>query len=134
VSITDLAVLLANLDPRLVPGEFAFCTVQDARYGDLADLEPVGMFAEREAMTLIVPEANARQFGVEHSGPYRMITLNVHSSLEAVGLTAAVARALADEGISANMVAAFHHDHVFVPSNCAKEALQVLSTLQKRHT
>lgn len=134
MSISDLAVLLANLEPRLVPGEFAFCTVQGARYGDFADLEPVGMFAEREAMTLIIPEANARQSGVEHSGPYRIITLNVHSNLEAVGLTAAVGRALADEGISANIIAAFHHDHVFVPSNRAQEALQVLNTLQKRHT
>ena len=134
MSIADLAVLLANLEPGLVPGEFVFCSVPDARYGDLADLEPVGMFAEQESMTLIVPEANARQAGVEHAGPYRMITLNVHSSLEAVGLTAAIARALADEGISANMISAFHHDHVFVSSNRAKEALRVLNSLQKRHT
>ena len=57
----------------------------------------------------------------------------VHSSLAAVGLTAAVAAALADHGISANVVAAFYHDHIFVPAERAEEALAALRAIQRSH-
>ena len=60
---------------------------------------------------------------------FRMITLGVYSSLEAVGLTAAVADCLAQRGIAANVIAAYHHDHVFVPEGRAQEAFEALTAL-----
>ena len=123
--ITDLNTLLASLEPVLQPGEFVFCTV----HGDLADftdLEPVASFLEPEALSLVISRSAADTAGLAYDASFRQITLSVHSSLEAVGLTAAVAGRLAEHGISANVVAAYYHDHVFVPAERAEEALAVL--------
>jgi len=70
--------------------------------------------------------------GVTRIGPgegWARITLGVESSLAAVGLTAQVATALAARGISANMIAAVHHDHVFVPWGQRDEAMIALQQL-----
>ncbi len=83
-------------------------------------------------MTLILPAEVAAAHDLAASAPLRMITLSVHSSLEAVGLTAAVAAVLTEAGISANVVAAFHHDHVFVPAERAQDALSALQGLSER--
>ena len=69
------------------------------------------------------------QAGLSPEGPMARITLTIHSALEAVGLTAAVSTALADHGISANMVAGFHHDHIFLPAKDADRALNILLDL-----
>jgi hypothetical protein len=74
--------------------------------------------------------SEAARLGLPPAPVFRRIALGVQSSLEAVGLTAAVAGALARQGISANMVAAFHHDHVFVPADRAEEALACLLDLR----
>jgi hypothetical protein len=80
-------------------------------------------------LTLIVPLEAARQAGLPTEPAMRMITLDVHSSLEAVGLTAAFATALGSKGISANVVAAYYHDHIFVPAADAERAVAVLRAL-----
>lgn len=126
---TDLEVLLSSLSPQLMADEFVFCTLPDARYGDFAHLSPLAAFQEREGLTLILTRARAQDSGFAYTGVFRCLTLTVHSSLDAVGLTAAVAGALADRGISANVLAAWYHDHVFVPAERAEEALAVLATL-----
>ena len=131
--ITDLAKLLSSLKPKLIDGEFVFLTLPDGRYGDGKELHPVASFAEPEGLTLIVPKGRAEAAGVDFDGVFRLISLQVHSSLEAVGLTAAVAEALAAKGISANVVAAFYHDHLFVPASRADEALNALSELAAKH-
>ncbi|GAL33702.1 hypothetical protein JCM19240_2398 [Vibrio maritimus] len=123
--ITDLEQLLASMEPRLVDGEFVFCTVK----GSLAEylmLDILGSFKEQEGLTLILPKLQAEQAELDFEGVFRMITLNVHSSLEAVGLTAAVSNKLAERDISANVVAAYYHDHIFVQSSKADEALAAL--------
>jgi hypothetical protein len=90
-------------------------------------------FREKEGMTLVIPRMKATE--VQHSsGPMARITLAVHSSLEAVGLTAAVSRTLANDGISANMIAAYHHDHVFVPLALADRAMNCLHGLSRAGT
>jgi hypothetical protein len=122
----NLDELIASLAPTLHDGEFAFVTFPEATYGAHADLSPVAAFAEAEGLTLVVPRQRAERAGLSFDGVFRMITLNVHSSLAAVGLTAAVAGRLAKRGISANVVAAFYHDHVFVPAPRAEEALRAL--------
>ncbi len=128
--LTDLSELLASLDPVLREGEFVFVTVEGARYGAHADLEPLAAFEENEGLTLILERSRAEAAGLAFEGVTRCITLTVTSSLAAVGLTAAVASALAGAGISANVVAAFHHDHVFVSASEAARALDVLRALQ----
>lgn len=127
---TDLEALLANLNPVLADGEFVFLTFPDASFGDGSELNPVASFVESEGLSLIVPRERAESAGEEFDRVFRMITLRVHSSLEAVGLTAAVAAKLADKGISANVIAAFHHDHVFVPADRAVDAMKALQELQ----
>ncbi|MEZ2719982.1 ACT domain-containing protein [Paenalcaligenes hominis] len=128
MAILDLATLLENLQPVLDPKEYVFCTVN----GDLNNylsLEPLAIFVEEEGLTLILAKPQAQSLGACTESTFKRITLSVYSSLEAVGLTAVVAGALAKEGISANVIAAYHHDHVFVPMNKADEAMQIISTL-----
>ena len=123
--ITDLQQLLKSMAPELKEGEFVFCTVE----GDLSQyvgLSPISTFQEQEGLTLVLGKDNADKAGLAYEGTFRMITLTVHSSLEAVGLTAAVASKLAERGISANVIAAYYHDHVFVQSAKATEALEAL--------
>lgn len=127
--IVALGDLLASMAPVLQEGEFAFVTFPGSSYGAHAELSPIAAFAEDEGLTLIVPCQRACDAGLDFDGAFRRITLTVHSSLEAVGLTAAVAEALTRRGISANVVAAFYHDHVFVPAKRADEALLALEAL-----
>ena len=121
---TDLNRLLQTLEPVLDPRRFSFVTDPEVTMAEAALVSPIGMFQEAEGLTII------REGG---DGPFfAMISLSVHSSLEAVGLTAALARALGDAGISANVVAAYFHDHVFVPEAEGERALQVLRDLAKQ--
>jgi hypothetical protein len=132
--ITDLKQLLAGMKPDLIKGEFVYCSVPPSALVDYIHMNPVGLFQEREGVTLILPVAAARQAGLPTGPVMRMITLEIHSSLEAVGLTAAFATALGNEGISANVVAGYYHDHIFVPAADAVRAmaaLQALSAVQR---
>lgn len=123
---TELSALLAGLAPTLADGEFVFVTNPDWSYGDGADLHPVAAVTEEEGLTLVIPRADADRARLAYDAVFRRITLRVHSSLEAVGLTAAVADRLARAGISANVVAGFYHDHVFVAADRAEYALTCL--------
>ncbi len=126
--VTDINELLGSMQPALVDESFVFCTVK----GQLADyiaLDPIAMFRESEGLTLVLSQAAADQAGLDYEGVFRQIALTVHSSLEAVGLTAAVSTALSDQNISANVIAAYYHDHVFVPNAQAEQALSALKAL-----
>lgn len=127
---TNIAKLLASLSPRLMDGEFVFCTFEGARYGDLAYLEPIGAVSESEGLTLIIPLLRALEHGLAYEAVYKGITLGVYSSLDAVGLTAAFSSRLADYGISANVVAGYFHDHIFVGSEHAQRALEALIAIE----
>ena len=123
---TNLASLLSSLSPELMAGEFVFCTVKNISYAEAAGLSPLASFHEREGLTLVLPRGRADGAGIDYAGVFSCITLRVHSSLDAVGLTAAVSGKLADRGISANVVAAYYHDHIFVPCESAAGALAAL--------
>ncbi len=127
--IVDPARLLAEMEPRLAPGFFVFIHLAPGHGLDLGLLDPLGTFREKEGLTLILSDDEARAHGLSEAMPMRQITLDVHSSLEAVGLTAAVSGELARNGIAANVVAAFHHDHIFVPAADAEKALRLLQEL-----
>jgi uncharacterized protein len=128
---TDLQKLLAALNPELNAGEFVYCQV-DSREA-AASLEPICIFLEQEGITVILPRVRADKMGFSYPMVCAWITLTVHSSLEGVGLTAAVSRALAEANISCNVVAAWHHDHLFVPLKDAERAMDVLRSLSKEN-
>ena len=123
--ITELDELLRAMSPKLLDSEFVFCTVK-GKLNDYAELDPVATFIESEGLTLVLEKSVAEKAGLAFDGSFSQITLTVHSSLEAVGLTAAVATKLASRGISTNVIAAYYHDHVFVQTSKAGEALSAL--------
>ncbi len=128
--LTDLQQLLADANPVLDPEAYIFATFPGAHYADLASLSPLASFQEQEGLSLVIERSVAEAAGVSSQGIFRKISLSVHSSLEAVGLTAAISRQLAERGISANIIAARYHDHIFVPIERAEEALQALQDLR----
>lgn len=81
---------------------------------DYVELNPISTFREKEGLTLVLTEDAATQAQLNFEGVFSLITLSVHSSLEAVGLTAAFATKLGSYGISANVIAGYYHDHIFV--------------------
>jgi hypothetical protein len=126
----DLALLLQTLAPELNPGVQVFARLPlDA---DLAGLAPLASFREAEGLTVVLDEASAIRAGLPVLFRAAWITLAVHSDLAAVGLTAAVAGALAEAGIPCNVLAAATHDHLFVPVDSAQAAVARLQTLQRQ--
>ncbi|AKX44938.1 transporter [Thiopseudomonas alkaliphila] len=128
MAIIDLDTLLEKLQPVLDSEEYVFCTVNNDLTNYLS-LNPLATFMEAEGLTLVLTKVQAQSLGFCIDSTFKRITLSVYSSLEAVGLTAVVASALAKEGISANVIAAYHHDHVFVPLDKANQAIQILARL-----
>jgi hypothetical protein len=126
---SNLETLLKTMKPKLNTGEFVFCSVKDLACVDLKDI--VLIFKEDEAITIVVRKEIADKLNFGYSFVSSWITLTVHSSLEAVGLTAAFSKALSDNGISCNVVAAFYHDHIFVNKNDAEKAMTVLNQFSK---
>lgn len=126
---TDLATLLATMAPVLFPQTYVYCTVPHDAARRYISLEPLATYREDEGLTLILERSAADTAGLSYGPLLARITLNVHSALEAVGLTAAVATVLTREGISANVVAAYYHDHIFVPEADAERALEALRAL-----
>ena len=125
---TDLKKLLASMTPKLLPGVHVFVTLAPGTSAP-ETLEPVMVFREREGTTLIVLEDEAKAAGLEGVFRSRMITLNIHSSLEAVGFLAAITTRLATAGMGVNPVSASYHDHLFVPAGRAEEAMDLLVEL-----
>jgi hypothetical protein len=128
--ISNLAILLQSLKPVLRDGVVVFCVV-DAGY-DPAPLNAMATFRESEGLTVVLDERIAAAHGLTPLFRAAWITLTVQSDLNAVGLTAAVSTALAKEGISCNVIAAAHHDHLFVPVDRAEDAMRVLRELSDR--
>lgn len=120
----DLAKLLAAIEPKIQEGDYVFCSVADVSRIDMADV--VLYFREEEGITVILKKEKADQLQFTYEFVAAWITLTVHSSLEAVGLTAAFSKALADADISCNVVAAYFHDHIFVNKADAQRAVEVM--------
>ena len=125
----DIKKLLVSMSPILMDGEYIFYSFPNAQYGDRPELEPFASCIEPEGLTLIVPRPRADANGLNYESVFRGITLRIHSSLEAVGLTAAVSAKLTECGISANVIAGYFHDHIFVQSEHADKAMAALGEL-----
>lgn len=127
----NLAELLSTMCPALAPDEYAFLTVNSEQRRRL--IVPALMeFHEREGITLVTRRADAEKEGLSFAFPCRLITLSVHSSLEAIGFLAVITQHLAEAQISVNAVSAFYHDHLFVPTEKAELAMEVLRRLTAR--
>lgn len=120
--------MISGMAPVLDKGPYHFCISDDAALLPRA----IATFREDEGLTLILPEPAALTAGLAGDQPMARITLTVHSALDGVGLTAAVSGALAEAGIPCNMVAAYHHDHAFVPVALADQAMEILQALAAR--
>jgi hypothetical protein len=134
----DLNTLLKTMKPKLNMGDFVFCSVEKQLIEETCCNTPkqsakinfediILMFKEVEGHTIIVKKEIADHLNLEYSFVSAWITLTVHSSLEAVGLTAAFSKALADESISCNVVAGYYHDHLFVDKKDAAKAIDILN-------
>lgn len=124
----DLEVLVSSMDPVVRPGRFVFVTVApDAPVG-----EAEATVLEEEGRTLVLRAEDADRRGLAYDFVAAWITLRVHSALDAVGLTAAVSAALTGAGVSCNVLAGHHHDHLLVPEDRAGEALAALRELASR--
>ena len=128
----NLDVLIGSMRPELHDCVYVFATVS-AEF-DYSALHPVMVFQEQEGTTLIVEAAIAKKHNVSAEFPCKMITLNIHSSLDAVGFLAHVTTHLAKFDMGVNPVSGFYHDHLFVPENRAIDALNALIKLSNTTT
>lgn len=124
-AITDLSRLLSSMEPVLHPAPYGYAVT------DLPVPDTFATVAEDEGRTVVAPHVALTKAGVDPGAEWARISLTVHSDLAAVGLTAVFARALADHGISANVVAGFHHDHIFVQWARRHDALAALQELTR---
>jgi hypothetical protein len=128
--MTDLQQMLATLEPEVRDGEYVYVTDPGGPSGVLA---PEALIEESEGRTLVVRREVADEAGLTYDFVGCWITLTVHSSLEAVGLTAAFATALAQAGIGSNVLAGRYHDHILVPHTRRDDAIAVLRALATQH-
>ena len=126
----NLSELLLGLSPKLNEGEYVFVSVQ--QLPDVSSADIVCLFQEEEGLTLIMTRHSADSASLNYDFIAHWITLQIHSSLQAVGLTAAVSTALAAHGISCNLVAGFYHDQLFVPESHSQLAMDVLRDLSEK--
>lgn len=124
---TDLQILLASMSPQLNDGEFVYCSLPENVDIHLSQI--IMLYREPESITYILKKEIADSLKISYDLVFSWITLKVHSSLSAVGLTAAFSSALSEGGISCNVVAAYYHDHIFVPVSDTQKAMDILGEL-----
>ncbi len=129
---TNLSELLRTLTATLAEGIYVFATIPDGSVP--GDIKPRMMFRESEGVTLVLLRSDAEAHGLACEFPCRMITLEVHSSLEAVGFIARIATELARHDMGINPVAGFFHDHLFVPDGREQDALRILGRLAEKNS
>lgn len=127
---TNLSFLIQNMQPELIKDEFVFASLSNDLLTAIK-LNPVCTFIEREGISVIINRHDADLNKIEYKSIFKMITLNIHSSLNAIGFLAKITDELAKHNISVNPVSAYYHDHLFIPEENAEEALIILKQLKK---
>lgn len=128
-AVSDLRTLIRSMQPVLHEGAYYFATLPEGSAMTAAEIH--ASIREAEGLSVMVDEAAAQKYGLQNAFRAAWITLNVHSDLAAVGLTAAFSAALGRAGISCNVVAGHCHDHIFVPYEQAEAAMATLRDLQR---
>ena len=126
---TNIDILIGSMSATLVEGLYVFATVPPGQ--DAPDIVPRMAFREAEGLTYILLKSEADALGLTYEFPCRMITLNIHSSLEAVGFIARIATELAKHDMGVNPVSGYFHDHLFVPDGREDDAIRVLGEMSK---
>lgn len=127
----ELSQLVKGLNPKLNQGEYVFVCIEDLGIIDRKDT--MCEFKEREGTTLIINRRKADELHLKYDYVASWITLEVYSSLQSIGLTALFSKELTHHQISCNVIAGYHHDHIFVAKKDAVKAVQVLSNWSKKH-
>ena len=117
------------MEPVLNDGEYVFTTVSETALKLIPRADTICEIKEQEGITVVISKENAIQLGLSFEYIASWITLNIHSSLEAVGLTAAFSTELSKYGISCNVIAGYFHDHIFVDQKDAEKAVKVLKSM-----
>ncbi len=125
----NLELLLKTMKPALNEGDYVFCTLPEGF--DFPVRDTISFFRESEGISVVIRKTDADQLNLKYDFIASWITLTVHSSLEAVGLTAIFAKALSDAQISCNVIAAYYHDHIFVDKKDCSQAMSILKHLSK---
>tara|TARA_Y100000815_G_C12985899_1_gene366030 strand:- start:85 stop:483 length:399 start_codon:yes stop_codon:yes gene_type:complete len=126
---TDLTNLLKGMTPVLNEGDYVFVTVKNL--DKIGRNDTICEFKEEEGTTIVIEKNKADTLKLNYTFIASWITLTIHSSLDAVGLTAAFSGALAKNEISCNVIAGYYHDHIFVDKKDAKKAMQTLTALSQ---
>lgn len=124
---SDLNKLIKDLSPKLNDGEYVFTSIKNIEL--LNTSEVICTLKEKEGLTLILERSRADQLGLKYNFIASWITLEVHSSLNAVGLTSLVTTELANNEISCNVIAGYYHDHIFVSTKDSLKTLEILNYL-----
>lgn len=127
----NLNAILKNLNPVLNEGKYVYLKIDSVE--DVPFSKILFLFKEKEGITVVVEKQTAEDLNRSFSYIASWITLEVHSSLAAVGLTAAFSQALGNAGISCNVVAAYFHDHIFVDEKDTAKAMEVLLELKQKN-
>ena len=127
---TNLNNLIKNMEPILNDGEYVFASVSNVT--SIPRDSTICEIKEKEGITVVLSKKDAEELELTFEFVAVWITLNIHSSLEAVGLTAAFASELGKHNISCNVIAGYYHDHIFVDKKDAEKAMKVLWNMTKK--
>tara|TARA_B100000287_G_scaffold432926_1_gene493400 strand:+ start:1051 stop:1452 length:402 start_codon:yes stop_codon:yes gene_type:complete len=121
-----------ELNPELLEEEFVFCSHENSMYGAFKEMQPIASIQEKEGLTLVIPKKIADKNNISYESSYKCISIGLVTSLEGYGLTAIISKSLNQNQISANIFAGKYHDHIFVPSSKADQALLILNDLKNK--
>ena len=126
---TDLKKILESIDPYLVDESFIFMTTDQSLSSISNTLNPIASFMENEGLSLVITQATADKNAITYDSVFSCISLGVHSSLESYGLISIISKELTQNNISTNVFSGYYHDHIFVQSSKAHQALEIISKI-----